>query len=125
MMPGYCPGPSGQTAKVGIRPYLVVTMTSCSSIATVLHVRQDLGAASLARTAADVTRVFRSRGRRAAECACPTDRDMICIAGRSAASARRDHPMFIAMNRFKVMPGAEADFERVWTSRDTHLNDVP
>ena len=33
--------------------------------------------------------------------------------------------MFIAMNRFKVMPGAEAEFERVWTARDTHLGDVP
>lgn len=33
--------------------------------------------------------------------------------------------MFIAMNRFKVAPGAEADFEEVWTSRDTHLRDVP
>jgi heme-degrading monooxygenase HmoA len=33
--------------------------------------------------------------------------------------------MFIAMNRFKVAPGSEADFEQVWTSRDTHLNGVP
>jgi len=33
--------------------------------------------------------------------------------------------MFIAMNRFKVAPGCEADFERVWTSRDTHLREVP
>ena len=33
--------------------------------------------------------------------------------------------MFIAMNRFKVLTGAEAEFERVWTSRDTHLNEVP
>jgi heme-degrading monooxygenase HmoA len=33
--------------------------------------------------------------------------------------------MFIAMNRFKVIRGAEADFETVWTSRDTHLRDVP
>ncbi len=33
--------------------------------------------------------------------------------------------MFIAMNRFKVVRGAEADFEHVWTSRDTHLQDVP
>jgi len=32
--------------------------------------------------------------------------------------------MFIAMNRFKVLPGAEADFERVWTARDTHLHGV-
>jgi len=33
--------------------------------------------------------------------------------------------MFIAMNRFKVIHGSEADFETVWTSRDTHLRDVP
>ncbi|HET6183283.1 MAG TPA: antibiotic biosynthesis monooxygenase [Acetobacteraceae bacterium] len=33
--------------------------------------------------------------------------------------------MFIAMNRFKVVPGCEADFEQVWTSRDTHLRAVP
>jgi heme-degrading monooxygenase HmoA len=33
--------------------------------------------------------------------------------------------MFIAMNRFKVMRGSEADFEQVWTSRDTHLPGVP
>lgn len=29
--------------------------------------------------------------------------------------------MFIAMNRFKVLPGSETAFEAVWTSRDTHL----
>ena len=33
--------------------------------------------------------------------------------------------MFIAMNRFRVLPGAEAAFEEVWTSRDTHLPGVP
>jgi heme-degrading monooxygenase HmoA len=33
--------------------------------------------------------------------------------------------MFIAMNRFKVLPGAEAAFEEVWTSRDTQLPGVP
>ena len=33
--------------------------------------------------------------------------------------------MFIAMNRFKVLPGSEAAFEEVWTGRDTHLRDVP
>lgn len=33
--------------------------------------------------------------------------------------------MFIAMNRFKVLPGQEAAFEEVWLSRDTHLADVP
>ncbi len=33
--------------------------------------------------------------------------------------------MFIAMNRFRVAPGSEQEFERVWTSRDTHLREVP
>ena len=33
--------------------------------------------------------------------------------------------MFIAMNRFRVTPGSEADFEKVWTSRDSHLSGVP
>lgn len=33
--------------------------------------------------------------------------------------------MFIAMNRFRVAPGAEAEFEAVWVSRDTQLRDVP
>ena len=33
--------------------------------------------------------------------------------------------MFIAMNRFRVLRGSESDFETVWTSRDTHLRDVP
>ena len=33
--------------------------------------------------------------------------------------------MFIAMNRFKVALGSENAFEEVWTSRDTHLKDVP
>ena len=33
--------------------------------------------------------------------------------------------MFIAMNRFKIVPGSEAEFELVWTTRDTHLREVP
>lgn len=33
--------------------------------------------------------------------------------------------MFIAMNRFHVAPGREADFERVWRERETHLQGVP
>jgi heme-degrading monooxygenase HmoA len=33
--------------------------------------------------------------------------------------------MFIAMNRFKVLPGAEADFEAVWLNRESHLHKVP
>ena len=33
--------------------------------------------------------------------------------------------MFIAMNRFKVISGVEAEFERVWATRDSHLGDTP
>jgi heme-degrading monooxygenase HmoA len=33
--------------------------------------------------------------------------------------------MFIAMNRFKVIHGAQAEFEQVWKSRDTRLREVP
>jgi len=33
--------------------------------------------------------------------------------------------MFLAMNRFKVVKGAEADFEAVWRNRDSHLDTVP
>jgi len=33
--------------------------------------------------------------------------------------------MFIAMNRFRIKKGREEDFERVWSERDSHLNDVP
>jgi len=32
--------------------------------------------------------------------------------------------MFIAMNRFKVITASQTDFERVWTTRDTHLRGV-
>ena len=33
--------------------------------------------------------------------------------------------MYIAMNRFKIVPGREADFEKIWKERDTHLDNVP
>jgi heme-degrading monooxygenase HmoA len=33
--------------------------------------------------------------------------------------------MFIAMNRFRVKKGAEADFEAVWLNREVHLDRVP
>ncbi len=32
--------------------------------------------------------------------------------------------MFIAMNRFKVVKGAEADFETIWASRKTRLDEM-
>ena len=32
--------------------------------------------------------------------------------------------MFIAMNRFKIVLGKEAEFEKVWRERDTHLDGV-
>ena len=31
--------------------------------------------------------------------------------------------MYIAMNRFKIVPGKEDEFEKVWRERDTHLSD--
>ncbi len=33
--------------------------------------------------------------------------------------------MYIAMNRFTVLPGQEEAFEAVWLGRDTHLGEVP
>jgi len=33
--------------------------------------------------------------------------------------------LFIAMNRFRIVPGREEAFEQVWLSRDTHLAQVP
>ncbi len=33
--------------------------------------------------------------------------------------------MFIAMNRFRIIRGEEAEFERGWTQRDTYLKAVP
>lgn len=33
--------------------------------------------------------------------------------------------MFIAMNRFRIAPGFEQGFEKVWRERETFLNEVP
>ncbi len=33
--------------------------------------------------------------------------------------------MYLTMNRFKVRPGREADFEAVWTGRNSALPGVP
>ena len=33
--------------------------------------------------------------------------------------------MFIAMNRFRINRGFEADFERLWRERDSYLAEVP
>ena len=33
--------------------------------------------------------------------------------------------MFIAMNRFQIVPGEEEAFEMVWKTRDTYLREVP
>jgi heme-degrading monooxygenase HmoA len=32
--------------------------------------------------------------------------------------------MFIAMNRFKIAPGFEAGFEKIWRERDSYLSEV-
>lgn len=33
--------------------------------------------------------------------------------------------MFVAMNRFKIQPGREAEFEEVWRRRESQLDRVP
>ncbi len=33
--------------------------------------------------------------------------------------------MFIAMNRFKIIPGNEEDFLDIWRNRETFLDEVP
>ena len=33
--------------------------------------------------------------------------------------------MFIAMNRFRIAPGREAEFIKVWRQRDSRLAEVP
>lgn len=33
--------------------------------------------------------------------------------------------MFLAMNRFKVVPGQEDEFERIWRERESYLNTMP
>ena len=33
--------------------------------------------------------------------------------------------MFIAMNRFQIVKGREAEFENIWAERDSHLEDLP
>lgn len=32
---------------------------------------------------------------------------------------------YITMNRFRVLRGAESEFETVWITRDSHLHEVP
>ena len=32
--------------------------------------------------------------------------------------------MYLAMNRFKIVKGREADFEKIWRERDTQLEEV-
>jgi heme-degrading monooxygenase HmoA len=33
--------------------------------------------------------------------------------------------MFVAMNRFRIAPGKEAEFIEIWRNRETHLDQVP
>lgn len=33
--------------------------------------------------------------------------------------------MFIAMNRFRIAPGHEEEFEAIWAARDSHLKGEP
>lgn len=34
-------------------------------------------------------------------------------------------PLFIAMNRFRIVPGREDEFIELWRQRDSHLAQVP
>ncbi|MDX1756144.1 MAG: antibiotic biosynthesis monooxygenase [Marinobacter sp.] len=33
--------------------------------------------------------------------------------------------MYIAMNRFRIVPGKEAEFIEIWKNRETYLDNVP
>ncbi len=33
--------------------------------------------------------------------------------------------MYVAMNRFRIAKGSEADFEKIWAERETFLDEVP
>jgi heme-degrading monooxygenase HmoA len=43
----------------------------------------------------------------------------------SVRAAAGEGWMFVAMNRFRVAKGAEADFEAVWKTRDSRLAETP
>jgi len=45
--------------------------------------------------------------------------------GHSTIHRQGTPPMFIAMNRFKVLKDSASAFETVWLSRDSHLDRVP
>ena len=36
----------------------------------------------------------------------------------------KEYSMYIAMNRFRILPGKEEEFEKLWKTRDSHLNEV-
>jgi heme-degrading monooxygenase HmoA len=48
-----------------------------------------------------------------------------CFLPFAPESIALEVPMFIAMNRFRIRPGHEADFETIWRERDSHLDGVP
>jgi heme-degrading monooxygenase HmoA len=33
--------------------------------------------------------------------------------------------MYLAMNRFRIAPGMEAGFEKIWRERESYLDEVP
>src|SRR5690606_23842547 len=47
------------------------------------------------------------------------------VAADRKLSKERVTMMFIAMNRFQVKKGSEAEFEQVWKSRDSQLDKMP
>jgi heme-degrading monooxygenase HmoA len=54
------------------------------------------------------------------------DRDRVLRRRHAAAGAWAfGGKMFIAMNRFRIVKGREAEFEGIWADRDSHLDGVP
>jgi heme-degrading monooxygenase HmoA len=49
----------------------------------------------------------------------------LTVSPAGAPEQKKEQPMFIAMNRFKVLKDRTADFESVWMSRQSYLHEVP
>jgi len=49
----------------------------------------------------------------------------VILAPKPMAAGKDGQAMFIAMNRFRIVRGREADFEQLWSERNSHLDGVP
>ena len=56
---------------------------------------------------------------------CPSDVVLSRRCSESGCQKAVGRTMFIAMNRFRIVRGKEAEFERIWAERDSHLDGVP